>query len=55
MASRFFITGVQIVMLKAFADMEEGKKIHKLLAEIEDKQYISLGEKEFDKLFKIVK
>lgn len=44
MGGRYFITGVQIGMIRAFAKLENDADIDKLLDEIEDNQY--LGEKE---------
>jgi hypothetical protein len=48
LGSRFFITGVQIGMLRAFAKQENETDIKKLLDEIEDKQYLCEKE-EFEK------
>lgn len=44
MGSRYFITGVQIGMIRAFSKLENDADISKLLDQIEKKQY--LGEKE---------
>jgi hypothetical protein len=51
MSNRFWISGVEIGMLKAFAKMEDEEGINKLLDEIEDKQFIG-DAKEFDKIYK---
>jgi hypothetical protein len=51
LGGRYYITGVQIGMIRAFARQENETHIKKLLDEIEDKQYI--GEKEdFEKKIK---
>lgn len=51
MAGRFFLTGVQIGMIRALAKLENDKEIDKILDEAEENQY--LGDKEdFEKTFK---
>jgi hypothetical protein len=51
MGGRYFITGVQIGMIRALAKLENDTEISELLDEVEKKQY--LGEKEeFEKKHK---
>jgi hypothetical protein len=51
MSNRFWISGVEIGMLKAFAKMEDEEGTNKLLDEIEDKQFLG-DAKEFEKIYK---
>lgn len=51
MGGRYYISGVQIGMLRAFAKQEDETDIKKLLNKIEKEQYISEKE-EFNKKFK---
>jgi hypothetical protein len=48
MGGRYFITGVQIGMIRAFAKLENDADINKVLDEIEDNQYLCEKE-EFEK------
>lgn len=54
MGGRYYITGVEIGMLRTFAKLENETDINKLLDKIEEEQYI--GEKEeFEKMKKKIK
>jgi len=44
MGGRYYITGVQLGMLRVFVKQENESDVNKLLEEIEDRQY--LGERE---------
>lgn len=54
MSGRFFITGVQLGMLKAYAINGMSEKGQRLINEIEDKQYIC-DKDQFDKLLSRIK
>lgn len=51
MGGRYFITGVQIGMIRAFSKLENDTDINKVLDEIEDNQYLCEKE-EFEKNLK---
>jgi len=54
LGGRYYITGVEIGMLRTFAKLENETDINKLLDKIEEEQYI--GEKEeFEKMKKKIK
>lgn len=50
MGGRYWISGAQIGMLKAFVDLKKDDKVLEVLDEVEEKQYVCEAE-EFEKLF----
>jgi hypothetical protein len=51
MGGRYFITGVQIGMIRAMAKLENDTEINEVLDEVEEKQYIG-DKEEFEKVHK---